>query len=270
MLVTDPLETVSHEIIIVAAWLVGVGTALANGCTSGHGVCGLSRLSKRSFVAVITFFVAAVKTATTFHSSKLYSSSALDTPLSFSSEQIPPPDRLIPIAALLAMAFALPIAIKGISPSLKGSHHRLLREFLQYILGLTFAGGLLITEMANPAKTISFLDLGAKHWDPSLAFVFIGALPLAFFGFRPLLQGAHPFLVPNHSLPTATDIDVRLIAGSILFGGGWGLLGLCPGPALVYFGAFPFSFKASVFVLALAASSISTKALLATYETCVS
>ena len=99
------------------------------------------------------------------------------------------------------------------------------------ISGLLFGLGLTISQMVNPAKVLGFLDV-AGDWDPSLAFVLAGAVITAWVGFRIAGRRDKPVLADGFSLPTATAIDCRLIAGSALFGVGWGLIGLCPGPAI--------------------------------------
>jgi len=88
--------------------------------------------------------------------------------------------------------------------------------------------------MSDPAKVLDFLDLGAiptGGWDPSLAFVMGGAIAVTFAGFRLVLRRKQPIFGGTFHLPTATDIDARIIAGPAIFGVGWGLAGFCPGPA---------------------------------------
>jgi uncharacterized membrane protein YedE/YeeE len=85
--------------------------------------------------------------------------------------------------------------------------------------------------MVNPAKVLGFLDvLGA--WDPSLAVVMAAALAVSSIGFAVAKRRGRPLLVPQSLWPTKADIDRPLVVGSALFGIGWGLVGLCPGPAL--------------------------------------
>lgn len=100
-----------------------------------------------------------------------------------------------------------------------------------FISGLLFGGGLTVSQMVNPSKVISFLDI-TGNWDPSLAFVMGGALIVTFIGYRLVLKGKKPLFEDRFRLPTRKDIDAPLIAGAALFGIGWGLAGLCPGPAL--------------------------------------
>lgn len=100
-----------------------------------------------------------------------------------------------------------------------------------FLSGLLFGGGLTVSQMVNPSKVISFLDI-TGNWDPSLAFVMGGALVVTFIGYRVVLKGKTPLFEDRFRLPTRKDIDAPLIAGAALFGIGWGLAGLCPGPAL--------------------------------------
>ncbi len=116
------------------------------------------------------------------------------------------------------------------------------------VAGLIFGIGLILAGMANPAKVLAFLDL-AGAWDPSLAFVMGGAIAIGIFTFAIAGKRNLSLLgLPMH-LPTARNLDNRLVIGSLLFGVGWGLAGICPGPALVLLGAG--SSKGTVFVIAM-------------------
>jgi uncharacterized membrane protein YedE/YeeE len=97
--------------------------------------------------------------------------------------------------------------------------------------GILFGLGLAISQMTNPAKVLAFLDI-AGDWDPSLALVMAGAVAVSFIAFRVAKVRHRPFFGDTFQLPTRRDIDMPLIAGSILFGVGWGLVGFCPGPAI--------------------------------------
>ena len=98
--------------------------------------------------------------------------------------------------------------------------------------GLVFGLGLLVSGMANPAKVLGFLDLGGL-WDPSLAFVMGGAIAVAAVAFAVARRRSVSLLGTAMHLPSARQIDRRLVGGSLLFGVGWGVAGFCPGPALV-------------------------------------
>jgi uncharacterized membrane protein YedE/YeeE len=100
------------------------------------------------------------------------------------------------------------------------------------LAGLLFGFGLLLSGMANPAKVLNFLDV-AGHWDSSLAFVMGGAVIVTAIGYRLIFRRTKPLLDDGFHLPAARQIDRKLLLGAATFGAGWGLVGLCPGPALV-------------------------------------
>jgi len=97
--------------------------------------------------------------------------------------------------------------------------------------GAIFGLGLAISEMVNPLKVKAFLDV-AGDWDPSLTLVMGGAVMVSFIAFRLTLRRPKPILATRFELPTRRNIDRRLVGGAAVFGVGWGLVGLCPGPAL--------------------------------------
>ena len=96
---------------------------------------------------------------------------------------------------------------------------------------MLFGLGLVLSGMVNPVKVLAFLDL-AGDWDPTLAFVMFGALLVTTPGFRIVLRRRTPWFAEAFSLPTRTDVEPRLLLGAALFGVGWGIAGVCPGPAL--------------------------------------
>jgi uncharacterized membrane protein YedE/YeeE len=120
--------------------------------------------------------------------------------------------------------------------------------FTSLLAGLVFGIGLIVSGMADPAKVLGFLDL-AGAWDPSLAFVMAGAILVGVLAFYVAGRRARTFLGGELKLPTARQIDRRLVLGSLTFGVGWGLAGFCPGPALVALGLGET--KALVFVAAM-------------------
>ncbi|MDC9616013.1 YeeE/YedE family protein [Xenorhabdus khoisanae] len=116
------------------------------------------------------------------------------------------------------------------------------------LAGVLFGIGLIVSGMADPGKVIGFLDI-TRVWDPSLAFVMGGAISVGFFAFLMAKKRNRPVCAEKMHLPLATQIDKRLIGGGILFGIGWGLAGICPGPGLVLLGAG--TLKGLVFVTAM-------------------
>lgn len=123
----------------------------------------------------------------------------------------------------------------------------------EFLIGLLFGTGLILSGMGDPAKVIGFLNL-AGPWDPSLAFVMLGAIAVAFVAFRWVGSRQQSVLGDPMRLPTKRTLDTPLVAGSLLFGVGWGLVGYCPGPAIMSLGAgYP---QAAVFVIAMVAGML--------------
>ena len=123
-----------------------------------------------------------------------------------------------------------------------------MQRITEFVAGLLFGLGLLLSGMSDPGKVLGFLDLlGA--WDPSLALVMAGAILVGMLAFTVAKKRTINFLGGALHLPTANQIDRRLVIGALLFGAGWGLAGFCPGPSLV--SMFSGQPKAAVFVLAM-------------------
>ena len=118
----------------------------------------------------------------------------------------------------------------------------------EFVIGLVFGLGLIVSGMTDPGKVLGFLDL-AGLWDPSLALVMGGAVLVVLFAFTVARKRTTRVLGGSMQLPTARQIDRRLALGSIAFGVGWGIAGFCPGPAIVSLGTGEP--KAVVFVLAM-------------------
>jgi hypothetical protein len=107
-----------------------------------------------------------------------------------------------------------------------------MQALASFLCGLIFGAGLMISGMTQPAKVLGFLDIFGR-WDPTLAFVMAGALAVSSMGYILARRQRRPVITALYFWPSRTDIDRPLIVGSVLFGIGWGLAGLCPGPALV-------------------------------------
>jgi len=107
---------------------------------------------------------------------------------------------------------------------------------VSFAVGLVLGLGLIVSMMINPAKVLAFLDF-AGAWDPSLALVMGSALVVTSIGYRLVLLRNQPVVSQDFRLPTKFVPDVRLVGGAALFGVGWGIAGLCPGPAIAALGA---------------------------------
>eukprot|EP00930_Biecheleria_cincta_P017753 TRINITY_DN1400_c1_g1_i1.p1 TRINITY_DN1400_c1_g1~~TRINITY_DN1400_c1_g1_i1.p1 ORF type:complete len:366 (+),score=46.92 TRINITY_DN1400_c1_g1_i1:65-1162(+) len=206
---------------LLAGLCIGSGTRFGRGCTSGHGICGLPRFSLRSWIAVPTFMVmAGVMVAVTRHALKV----DVQNPPGIAELQWPPKWEF-PVAALVtslvlaAVVFKLPDSIRTYVAPL--------------VSGLIFGLGLGCSGMTSQAKVFDFLDLGGT-WDPSLAFVMGCGLCVSFPAYffydtpdnKPLCGG-------DFERPPKFGNYTSLVIGALLFGCGWGLIGICPGPALV-------------------------------------
>ena len=117
-----------------------------------------------------------------------------------------------------------------------------------FIAGLLFGLGLLLAGMANPGKVLAFLDITGA-WDPSLALVMVGAIGIAVGPLTWARQQSSSLLGRPMQLPVKREMDPRLIGGSLLFGIGWGIAGICPGPAVAIL--LTGHWQVIVFVLAM-------------------
>ncbi|KAG7529885.1 hypothetical protein FFLO_05333 [Filobasidium floriforme] len=294
---------------VLAGVLVGFGSKLGSGCTSGHFLCGMSRLSPRSIVASITFFLTATLISNVFPHPAFNTDLPRSDKIGMTLPDLAPSwssaVHLVPIALRLFhyLDFLLPGLLKRIqgrsrsqstrSPETntdmtadtatdKGT--RTAEVVLSFFSGLTFGTGLLMSGMVSPSKTLGFMRLpflsilsrdhhsaengarGWSEWDPSLAMVILAAVlpnmrhwlkkikPRVDKSIEPkLYQTADQKIGKSKVNPVtpgqgqksrwqvplgkaAYNIDSRLIIGSIVFGLGWGLGGVCPGPALVRLG----------------------------------
>ncbi|KAF2190658.1 YeeE/YedE family integral membrane protein-like protein [Zopfia rhizophila CBS 207.26] len=219
--------------------LVGLGTKLSNGCTSGHMLCGLSRLSGRSFLAVATFFPMAMITHHLVHFSLLTEACRPGVPCyaPVYPSRSTTTTLLLLTAVTMFAAQALPRLIaRATATEGKTDNDSPARQATQFLSGLEFGLGLQITQMSSPSKVLSFLSFpNLETWDPSMGLVILfGILPnlieIQARGFR-----KPPTFNDKFELPTKTikDTDWKFVLGAAMFGIGWGFTGTCPGPAVL-------------------------------------
>ena len=233
-------------IIVLSGFLVGYGTVLGGGCTSGHGICGMSRLSKRSLVSVPIFMGAGIATAsiTPFTPPAVTIALAAATAAAGIAVNVWSTYRAARVTAAASLASQSQASAKGgsglplasSSPASPPSFVDQLTNWRELTVavatGLIFGAGLAVSEMTNPSVVIHFLQLDAD-WNPSLMFVMGTALPVALVGFYFTFKRDAPVCGAKFHLPAENKITPSLVGGGILFGVGWGLAGICPGPGVV-------------------------------------
>lgn len=226
--------------VVCAGGLVGFGTSLGCGCTSGHGISGLTRFSPRSLAATMTFMGAGFLSASLSGSSAFFEDTS---PLDL-APPVELPASLAFSLVLIALALGFVPAVSNLATQRDQitdmeppahSPNRPARLATELVVATIFGLGLGISGMGRPQQVIAFLDVGDGDWDPTLALVMGAALGITVpvYHFWMKTDSFTPVLNPKLDLPTNTTIDAHLIAGSILFGIGWGLCGVCPGPALI-------------------------------------
>lgn len=129
---------------------------------------------------------------------------------------------------------------------------------MSLLCGIVFGSGLSVSGMTNPAKVLAFLDV-LGPWDPTLAFVMGGAVAVSALGYRLCRGRDRAWLGDAFAIPTRRDLDASLLGGAAVFGVGWGLVGLCPGPALANLGRG--SVEIGVFVAAMLAGVAAYRAI---------
>jgi len=219
----------------LAGVLVGVGTSLGNGCTSGHGICGNARLSLRSFISTCTFMLFGAVAAAVLHTAQFEG-----LPAGFIVPSVPDSSMITLGAGVLASAVACVVSVSSLIHVFVGKGMNrmvaMCEDVMDFAVGFFFALGLGVSGMTNTAKVAGFLSILSGTFDASLMFVMGGALLVALPGYQYVLRSgvlSHPLACSAFSLPTSKEINARLLIGSALFGCGWGAAGLCPGPGLV-------------------------------------
>ncbi|RDB21290.1 hypothetical protein Hypma_011705 [Hypsizygus marmoreus] len=220
--------------ILASGFLVGLGSKLSSGCTSGHMICGISRFSLRSIVATSTFFVTGVITANVLHRD-LPPIGDMDWTLGPSGKYLLAL-QAIPLAISLVLAFTAPPI--QLATDDKPRPPRTPLRALEFVSsGLEFALALRLSNLTESTRVLSFLLLPFHSaFDPSLAFLAAGALPVSIILYQFYRGSEKPLLGGAWSVPKGGPIDAKLIIGAAIFGVGWGMAGICPGPGLVNFG----------------------------------
>ena len=224
--------TMTWARVLGAGVLVGFGTSMGNGCTSGHGISGLTRVSVRSIAATATFMATAAATASITKTSDYFTPVVTGSPVVDASDAITVSLVLLGVLGVFGALVSAAVGPSTASAAAKSPDHpaRLATEFT---VATTFALALGLSGMGRPQQVIAFLDLHKGVWDPTLAFVMGAALGLTVPLFHLRIKSMIPVLNTKLELPSRTDIDLNLLAGAALFGVGWGLCGVCPGPALI-------------------------------------
>lgn len=208
---------------IFSGLLVGIGSKMGNGCTSGHGVCGIPRLSIRSIVAVCMFMITGITTSTLNSKLNFFSYNSIEIP----NIKIPYLELIIFLFCLICIILILIIDSKGIYAKKDLTDH-----IISFIVGILFAFGLIQSGMIGRHKVTGFLCLNSK-WDYSLLFVLGSAVGFNLITFHYILNLRKPIFNKEFIISKNKNIDLKLIIGAGIFGIGWGLGGICPGPSLV-------------------------------------
>lgn len=223
----------SYIFYAIAGLLVGYGTNKGAGCTSGHMLCGLSRLRVRSLVATISFFLTSAFVVNYFDIAPTcspYFCYEFDKRFTFVKSNSSILFSIV-LTSFLTSYLILPKFIIPLTSKVGGN------IITGFHTGFVFGLGLFISGMANPAKPLGFLSFfHLSKFDPSLGIIMIfTVLPNIFIWKSSRIMKLKKPLIKNESfhLPTAKDIPLSMIFGNIIFGLGWGLMGICPGPGLM-------------------------------------
>eukprot|EP00538_Stauroneis_constricta_P011507 CAMPEP_0119546660 /NCGR_PEP_ID=MMETSP1352-20130426/978_1 /TAXON_ID=265584 /ORGANISM="Stauroneis constricta, Strain CCMP1120" /LENGTH=365 /DNA_ID=CAMNT_0007591381 /DNA_START=155 /DNA_END=1252 /DNA_ORIENTATION=- len=254
----------SDAAFVIGGMCVGLGTKLSNGCTSGHGVCGLGRRSMRSLTAVLSFLSSAMTTAYVTSPAVPWSSWTSFLRLDFSDYGTADDRASTSLGFFFTSLFVVPTMIataRTMNKTNNGNDNKesktknsMSKCSIAAVSGSMFAAGLAISNMVLRSKLYGFLDvvLGIQNgdWDPTLMTVLGGAFVISTISYE-FVKGYGmlnlPFAretpisicpskedekEPQFRIPTNKVIDRKLILGASIFGIGWGISLYCPGPAL--------------------------------------
>jgi len=250
-----PISNVGYAL---AGFLVGFGSRLGNGCTSGHGICGLARLSIRSFTAVVTFMATAISTTTFI----LPMSSGFLLTSTMGGDTVYPTDnsRLFSnVVTTVAGIVSIPLLFKKSRQVMDQKNKEAILEQKEMavnqrklpvaaIAASIFSVGLAVSGMIQQRKILGFLDMkgiSGGYWDGTLILVMGGGLVVSAAGYH-WVEGFNYFkndkvlscpligdkACGKFNIPRNKKVDAQLVLGAACFGIGWGLGGLCPAPAL--------------------------------------
>jgi len=251
--VLPPTYTMARAFL--GALLVGMGSSLGNGCTSGHGISGNARLSIRSIVFTAIFMVSAMAAC-------ILSGTTGALGLSGGAPYLAPTEQEVQaglgllVGATTALGAAGFVGRMGKKMEWGSAACKVVDVVCEATAGVTFAVALGSSGMVRPTKVAAFLNMIAPTRDFSLMFVLGGALLMA----TPLIQlilrykdikALRPCCGGDFQVPKSSKIDSQLVAGAVTFGVGWGVCGGCPGPMLVNFVANPGSPVYSMTFMAL-------------------
>lgn len=215
---------------------MGFGTKLGNGCTSGHGLCGISRFSIRSFVAVGIFLMTAMGIASLSYWVGLgpfVNDPDLSPVITYNNK----------ISAIVFIIVGLMLPVVGFLIAKKQSDNsfnaskQLSDQIIVFVVGALFAVGLMLSGMSVRSNILGFLQIN-NQWNCGLLFVLGCGLAINVVTFSIMRKKGTSILGGKVFDPQNSKIDVQLVLGAFCFGLGWGIGGICPGPFLVLFPAF--------------------------------
>lgn len=249
----------SPIMFLAAGVLVGLGTSAGCGCTSGHMLIGMSRLRWRSFIATCTFFTTSVLTTMTTGTYKSINLSTTpnyyyDPHFTVFQENMPKLLGLVILGQIWSYSVMPKVGswLKANNNQFNSKNAQMLRFIFGVSSGFLFGCGLFIAGMTDPQKVIGFLSFLSPHYfDPSLAMIPLFCIVPNIFIWRRWIPNSKneaiasvakdtnetqikkPLFEPEYDLNFSNQVDLKFLLGNALFGIGWGLSGVCPGPGIL-------------------------------------